>query len=174
MSVAPRYARVAVPSPLPRHFDYLLPSGEPVPLPGTRVRVPFGRQETVGVVLGVAMQSDLPREKLKTIRRRLDAEPLLPPVLMELLTWASACYHHPIGEVMASALPVLLRRGYRPRRAEALCMTDDARASGEASALTAQRRLVQILREHAEDLNARRLRAGRELARRHETSASVV
>ena len=111
MSAAPCIARVAIPSPLPRHFDYRLIAGEPVPAPGTRVRVPFGRQEVTGVVLGVAMESDLPPEKLRTIRRLLDVEPLLSPTLMELLVWASTYYHHPIGEVMTTALPVLLRRG---------------------------------------------------------------
>jgi primosomal protein N' (replication factor Y) len=65
----------------------------------------------VGVVLGVTTESSLPRAKLKPIHQLLDAEPLLSPELMELLVWASAYYHHPIGEVMATALPVLLRRG---------------------------------------------------------------
>ncbi len=74
MSAAPRFARIAIPSPLPRHFDYRLIAGDPVPAPGTRVRVPFGRQETVGVVLGVSAESTLPPEKLKTIRQLLDAE----------------------------------------------------------------------------------------------------
>src|SRR4030067_1419442 len=109
MSVAPRVARVSLPSPLPRHFDDLLPAAGPPPLPGTRVRVPFGRQEVVGVVLGTAMESDWPREKLKSVHRLLDVEPLLPPALMELLAWASAYYHHPIGEVMATALPEIGR-----------------------------------------------------------------
>src|SRR4030067_89792 len=111
MSAAPRFARVAIPSPLPRPFDYRLIAGDPVPAPGTRVRVPFGRQELVGVVLGVTTQSDLPRDKLKSIRRSLDSETLLPATLMELLVWASAYYHHPIGAVKAQALPGMLRRG---------------------------------------------------------------
>ncbi len=79
MSAAPRFARIAIPSPLPRHFDYRLIADEPIPASGARVRVPFGRQEVVGVVLGVAKESDLPHGKLKSIRRVLDVEPLLPP-----------------------------------------------------------------------------------------------
>ncbi|HWR78299.1 MAG TPA: hypothetical protein VN283_13940, partial [Thiobacillus sp.] len=158
MSAAPRFARIAVPSPLPRHFDYCLIAGEPVPEPGTRVRVPFGRQEVTGVVLGVAMESNLPREKLKSIRRLLDVEPLLSPTLMELLVWASAYYHHPIGEVMATALPVLLRRGLPAAAAGEKCyaLTDAARQlppdAFKRSPL--QQRLVQTLSQHGEGLKA--------------------
>ncbi len=122
------------------------------------MRVPFGRQETVGVVLGVTAESDLPREKLKSIRRLLDAVPLLPPMLMELLTWASAYYHHPIGEVMATALPVLLRRGLPVTVAgeKRYALTDQARQLPPETLKRSplQQRLVQTLREHVEGLSA--------------------
>ncbi len=158
MSAAPRFARIAIPSPLPRHFDYRLIAGDPVPAPGTRVRVPFGRQETVGVVLGVSAESTLPPEKLKTIRQLLDAEPLLPPALMELLVWASAYYHHPIGEVMAAALPTLLRRGLPASAAgeKRYALTEAARqlAPGTFRRSPLQQRLVETLSLHAEGLTA--------------------
>lgn len=122
------------------------------------MRVPFGRQEVTGVVLGVAMESDLPREKLKSIRRLLDVEPLLSPTLMELLVWASAYYHHPIGEVMATALPVLLRRGLPATTAGEKCyaLTDAARQlSPDAFKRSPlQQRLVQTLSQHGEGLKA--------------------
>ena len=56
--------RVALDTPLRRLFDYLPPE-RIVPPPGTRVRVPFGRQRLVGVVCAHADTSDLPPEKLK-------------------------------------------------------------------------------------------------------------
>lgn len=117
MKLQPPIIQVAVPSPLARHFDYLLPTNITVPGPGTRVRIPFGRREVIGVVLGSSETSELPHEKLKPIRTVLDPEPLLPPVLMELLVWAAAYYHHPVGEVLQTALPVLLRRGAAPSQA---------------------------------------------------------
>ena len=110
------------------------------------------------MVLGVAMESDLPHGKLKSIRRVLDVEPLLPPTLMELLTWASAYYHYPIGEVMATALPVLLRRGLPATAAgeKYYALTDAAcQLPPEAFKRSPlQQRLVQTLREHAEGLSA--------------------
>jgi len=125
------------------------------------VRVPFGRQELIGVVLGVTTESDLPQEKLKSIRRLLDSEPLLPATLMELLVWASAYYHHPIGEVMATALPVLLRRGLPAVAAgeKRYALTEAARLltpdAFKRSPL--QQRLVQALITHAEGLSGARL-----------------
>ncbi|MBF4860061.1 hypothetical protein HIK32_01000, partial [Cronobacter malonaticus] len=43
-------ARVALPVPLARTFDYLLPDAMTAAA-GCRVRVPFGRQQRVGVVV---------------------------------------------------------------------------------------------------------------------------
>ena len=50
--------RLAIPSPLRRHFDYLPPVGVADAAiqalePGTRLRVPFGRREVTGYLLEV-------------------------------------------------------------------------------------------------------------------------
>ena len=158
MSVVPRVARVAVPSPLARHFDYLLPEDEPVPLPGMRVCVPFGRRDTVGVILGLSVDSDVPPAKLKVLGRVLDAEPLFPPTLLELLNWSAAYYHHPIGEVLQSALPILLRRGAGAEAAgEKIYQCTEAALQLAADALKRsplQQRVLQALRENPAGLNA--------------------
>ena len=58
-------AHVALPVPLPRTFDYLLPEGLSAKA-GCRVRVPFGKQqERVGIVLSVSEHSELSRSELK-------------------------------------------------------------------------------------------------------------
>ena len=58
-------AHVALPVPLPRTFDYLLPEGMTVKA-GSRVRVPFGKQqERIGVVVSVSDVSELPLNELK-------------------------------------------------------------------------------------------------------------
>lgn len=158
MPVVPRFARVAVPSPLARHFDYLLPENGSLPLPGMRVRVPFGRREAVGVILNLSASSDVPRAKLKALGRVLDAEPLLPPVLLELLTWAADYYHHPIGEVLQTAFPVLLRRGLSPEtRGEFIyrcTLAAEALDNGSLKRSPLQQRVLQALLENAAGLNA--------------------
>ncbi len=59
----------------------------------------------------LAERSALGEERLKHAISLLDEQPLLDEPLLGLLRWASAYYHHPIGEVAAAALPGLLRRG---------------------------------------------------------------
>ncbi len=82
-----------------------------MPCAGARVRVPFGKRTLVGIVLKTADQSDVPLARLKQILEVLDPEPLLDATLLRLLLWAAAYYHHPVGEVIQSALPLGLRRG---------------------------------------------------------------
>src|SRR5690606_10728347 len=81
MSPAARYLRIAVPCPLYRLFDYLPPAGVAVAAlqPGVRVRVPFGRQRVIGVLLETAAYSDLPDAKLRRAEAVLDDAPLIGP-----------------------------------------------------------------------------------------------
>jgi primosomal protein N' len=53
-------------------------------------------------------QTDTPVEKIKAARHLIDEHALIPPVMMELLTWAAHYYQHPIGEVFSAALPTLV------------------------------------------------------------------
>ncbi len=104
--------QVALDTPLRREFDYLPPVGlgEPPKL-GVRVRVPFGRRQLIGVLVGVARESTLASDKLKTALEILDEMPVFDAVTFELLRWAADYYHHSLGEVIAAALPVALRSG---------------------------------------------------------------
>lgn len=104
-------AHVALPVPLPRTFDYLLPEVG-VAKAGCRVRVPFGKQqERVGIVVSVSDHSELPLDELKSVIEILDNEPIFSPSIWRLLLWAADYYHHPLGDVLFHALPVLLRQG---------------------------------------------------------------
>jgi primosomal protein N' (replication factor Y) (superfamily II helicase) len=105
--------QIAVPAPLFQGFDYLPPAGVDVQTlqPGLRLRVPFGRGRRIGVLLGTAPQAAVSAARLKRALEILDDEPVLPPDLLELCRWAAAYYHHPLGEVLATALPTRLREG---------------------------------------------------------------
>lgn len=102
--------RVAVNAPLSRLFDYLAPGGRPIQ-PGCRTRVPFGRQTQIGMVMEVSSESDLPRSKLRAAIEIIDPEPLLSEDDLWLIRFTADYYHHPIGEVVAAALPAALRLG---------------------------------------------------------------
>ena len=109
---SPPLLRVALDTPLRRLFDYLPPADPaPAPQPGARVRVPFGRQRLVGIVHSFATASDLPRDKLRRVLEVIDAAPVLDARVLELLEFAASYYHHPLGEVIAAALPKLARAG---------------------------------------------------------------
>jgi len=101
---------VALPVPLARTFDYLLPPGSQ-PVAGTRVCVPWGKRQAIGIVTDYSETSELPLEKLKLIDSTLDNASLFSPSLLRILLWASDYYHYPIGEVLFHALPILLRQG---------------------------------------------------------------
>src|SRR3954463_16143200 len=105
----PAVLRIALDTPLRRLFDYLPPAA-PVAA-GQRVRVPFGRQRLVGLVVEETATSDLPAERLKPVLEVLDSEAVLDRSAIELVKWAADYYHHPIGEVIATAMPKALREG---------------------------------------------------------------
>ena len=116
---APSLWRVAVDCPLRTTLDYLPPAdSSPATLqPGMRVRVPMGRREAVGLLVGPSTGSTVEASRLKAIRAPIDAEPLLDAALLELLLWTASYYHHPPGEVLFAALPAALREG-KPAAAE--------------------------------------------------------
>ena len=98
---------VAVPRPLMGSFDYLCAEAVAV---GSRVRVPFGRGQVIGVVVAVTPEAS-DDGTLKTVERVLDDAPLLDAPLLKLLHFAARYYQHPLGEVVQAALPKLLREG---------------------------------------------------------------
>ncbi len=105
--------QVAVAVPLRKVFDYLPPSDCAIEsiLPGVRVRVPFGRSRKVGVVIGINESSDVPADKLKPVYEVLDTQVCLDEEQLKLLRWAADYYQHPLGEVVAAALPRKLKDG---------------------------------------------------------------
>ena len=102
-------ARVAVPSPLRRSFDYQLPAAlladYPDLRPGVRLRVPFGSRELTAVLLEVDTRSDIELNKLKPVSAILDAEPLIPAHLLQLWLWAARYYQHPVGDALHTIMP---------------------------------------------------------------------
>lgn len=68
--------QVALPVPLYRLFDYRV--ADVLPPIGVRVKVPFGRQEFIGIVAGHVHpdDSDVPQDKLKSLIYVIDDEPI--------------------------------------------------------------------------------------------------
>ena len=111
-----RLLEIALPVPLRRNFDYL-PAADMTPQildsiqPGTLVRVPFARQELIGVLLAIKSVSAHQPEKLRPAIAFVETSPALTTELLDLCDWAADYYQAPLGEALQAALPVLLRHG---------------------------------------------------------------
>jgi primosomal protein N' (replication factor Y) len=104
--------RLALPLPLPRLFDYLPPPGCPLSsaMIGCRARVPFGKKSMIGVIAEIgAAESGGP--ELRHVDELLDEISVFDVELWQSLRWAAGYYHRPLGDVLATAMPGLLRQG---------------------------------------------------------------
>ncbi len=116
--------------PLRRLFDYAVPPALEGGLrPGMRVRIPFGRRDTLGIIVempAAGTESAIADADCKPLQAVIDLAPLLPAELLELCRWAADYYRHPLGEVLAAALPGPLRRGdpATPAGLPALALTE--------------------------------------------------
>ncbi len=116
---------MALPLPIHRTFTYRV--DEPAPPAGTRVLVPFRREERIGWV--VAPGTEEPPRGLRSVLAVLDDEPSVPSDLLELCAWMASYYVAPLGMALRAALPAVLSdvsrdyvtlsgappRGLRPR-----------------------------------------------------------
>ena len=148
---------VAVDTPLRQVFDYRPPdpaaADSAAPSPGTRVLVPFGRRQVVGIVVSHKDRSEHSADRLKRILRPIDPVPTLDAPLLKLLRWAADYYHHPLGEALAAALPKLARTGAPLHEVvESWRLTPDGRAAwaaGEPRRAPRQRALLDVLQREA-------------------------
>ncbi len=102
--------RVAVPAPLSTLFDYAAPADAVSdPAPGTRLRVPFGRGQKLGILIETRDHTDVPADKLRAVTAVLDESACLDAATLHLMDFAARYYVHPIGEAIHHALPVALR-----------------------------------------------------------------
>lgn len=107
---ASKWARVAVAAPIADPLTYSLPEELQGRLcPGHAVLVPLAGRLVTGWVVGLLDQPDIPPEKIRFIERLLDPEPVLDPLRLEFLTWASRYYLSPLGETLSTALPAATR-----------------------------------------------------------------
>ncbi len=147
----PSILKVAVNVPLSREFDYLPTQGSAAALPGSRVRVPFGRREQIGMIMGQAQETDVPNDKIRHCISSLDEEPLLAADDLWLIRFTSDYYHHPLGEVVAAALPALLRQGKALHPTTTVVATTDAGESADIETLSKraprQAELLELLRD---------------------------
>lgn len=108
------FIKVALPVPMRTLFSYKVPKAialRHVLKPGMRIKVPFGKSSRLGIIVALSETSDWDPEQVKPLTSLHDESPVVTEELMALCEWAARYYHHPIGDVIFHALPVLLRKG---------------------------------------------------------------
>src|SRR2546430_1450154 len=100
-------------------FDYAVPDDlTGVIEVGHRVLVPFGKRTVTGFVYALATAPAV--LELKPIEALVDAEPVLPPVLIELAGFVARHYVVPLDEVIRAVVPprvrAVVRRTVKRRR----------------------------------------------------------
>jgi primosomal protein N' (replication factor Y) len=99
------FVEVAVPVPVDETYDYALPPGCAVE-PGVRVMVPYSGRRVTGIVLAVRDAPSRPtRRRVRTIHSVVDATPVLPAALMEVVLRAADDELCPPGVALAAAIP---------------------------------------------------------------------
>ena len=103
---------IAVFAPLQGPFYYRPPElGSSVALKiGQMVRVPFGKSSRMGVITRLGVADVQFSGEIKTISEHCDNAPIFDEYDLALGKWASDYYHQPIGEVLATMLPSLIRK----------------------------------------------------------------
>ena len=104
MSGPRSYVRVALPLPLDRTFTYAVDGG---PLrSGTRVLVPFQRQERIGFVVGQGGEEGVKR--IQTVLSVMDTEPSVSESQLRLARWMADYYITSLGLALRTMLPSVL------------------------------------------------------------------
>lgn len=114
-----KYLQIVLNIPLNQTFTYswapdekTFPENEPET--GKRAEVRFGNRKMTGFIVSVS--SEIPREcpvsaeKIRSVSRILDKEPLFTPEIYELAVWLSKYYICSIGEAVFSIIPSRAKR----------------------------------------------------------------
>lgn len=183
--------QVAAFAPVHGTFTYRVPAAlEGLVRPGCRVLVSFGsKKRLMGVVVGPATMGPAARlpeqtaragpcrspeargwgwrvrpegpESIKPIDDLLDAEPLLPQPLLDLLLWMAGYYLAPVGEVIRAALPSALHA----RERQLVRITAEGTRVLEAQSA--------VLRSESDDVTDRQRELLRQLSRASKGTLSL-
>lgn len=161
-----RISTALISRPMSGLFDYIVDA--PVePLPGARVKVPFGTtQDNIAVLVRTAQPGQtaaLERLELKSAELLDDLE-LIPPDVFALCQYAAEYYHYPLGQCFFTALPSLLREGRAAAFKESPALTLSVKGRAADAELPAelknagQRQLFTLLKQHGAPIFKQELR----------------
>ncbi|MBK9385195.1 MAG: primosomal protein N' [Planctomycetes bacterium] len=145
-----RWIEVAVQRPFPTPLTYALPAELPLPARGALVRVPLGRTQEIGVVLGASAAPKIEASKVRPILGLVEGGLALPEALVDLALWIADFYACGPGEALSACLPPAARQGRgarQERRARLVRVPSPAESSALEARAPARFRAVRTLRE---------------------------
>ncbi len=138
-------ARVAVAAPIEKILSYIVPPAlAPMAKPGHLLKVPLGRRAVFGYLLSVASGDP---EGLKEIGGFVDETPLFPAGMAAFFERIAQYYHHPIGEVVSTGVPVGLFGSPEKSDPAKGYIYFATTLAGEPNGIR-QREILQWLRDH--------------------------
>jgi primosomal protein N' (replication factor Y) (superfamily II helicase) len=142
-------ARVVFNRPLDTAYHYLVPEElQEMILPGQRVRVPFGRGDTLTLGYCVGISTDPPtQKKLKTVRELCDREPLLSQAMLDLTEWISRRYLCSWGQVLESVVPAGVKKQSGTREILHFRIAEGIEEIDALKLPAKQRAIVEVLRQ---------------------------
>ncbi|MEC9205805.1 MAG: primosomal protein N' [Pseudomonadota bacterium] len=107
--------KVVLNLPIYQTFDYIAPKNLDLDMSGVRVEVMFGRKKMLGIVVPSSINTDNKKVKkkyeLKEILKIIDKKPIINKDIMNMCLWASNYYQYPLGQILFSSIPSILRKG---------------------------------------------------------------
>ncbi len=102
---------MALNRPVPREFTYAVSASLVARAAvGSRVAVPFGPRRSIGVIVELERETEVPAARLKDVFAVLDDEPVVGSELLGLTRWIAERYACSWGEALAAVLPAPLKR----------------------------------------------------------------
>ena len=138
-------AQVAVAAPLEKVLSYVVPCDlAPLAEPGHLLKVPLGRRTVYGYLLSLASGNS---EGLKEIGELVDDAPLFPAGMRNFFERIARYYHHPIGEVINTGVPVGLFGNAKISEFSREYIYSPTSLAGQPAG-SRQREIIQWLRDH--------------------------
>ena len=147
-------AQVVFNRPLDSAFDYLIPDEFRGQIQaGQRVRVPFGRGDSLLTGFCVGVGSPQRREGLKRVYELVDRVPLLTPNMLRLTRWIADRYLCAWGQVLETVVPAGVKNQAGTREVLFLRINAEVvEANREAKLPAKQAAVLEILRKSPKPL----------------------
>lgn len=107
----PFFADIVFDMPMRQNFQYLIPEKLETSLKlGQFVKVPFGRSEEIGVIIGFSKTPVCDIKKIKKIIDIINHQVIVPEDLLKLTEWISNYYESSWGEAIFAGTPSSIRK----------------------------------------------------------------